>query len=417
MESGSTVGPVIMERIIFHLDMDSYFASVEQQANPKLRERPIVVTGKPTITSVVAASSREAKEYGIKSAMNTWEARKLYPDVLLIPGDPEKYDWLSGQFLSILKDYSPRLEAFGIDEAFMDLTDRIDPDTDPTKVAYRVKREIQEALGKCITCSIGIAKNKLLAKLASDLDKPDGVTLIRDNEIPDLLRYTPLTDLCGIGSRIKQRLTLLGIENLHDLGKCPESKLRKEFGMIGARLKLMGQGKDPSPVLPVWHKEPIRSVGNSLTLPKSRRNPKKAMPVLFRLCQQVARRLRQKGLLGRTVKLMVRDEDFVTDGKQLTLGQETDDGNRIYSVCQEIRKEMDFPQVLTLIGVRVSNLTKKNQLSQPLFSDQRKKEKLLSTIDSINQEFGDRTLYFAYQFKARDLLPSVGEFRSPRGFR
>ncbi len=402
-----------MERVIFHLDMDSYFASVEQQANPKLRGRPIVVTGRPRITSVVAASSREAKKYGIKSAMNTWEARKLCPQVLLIPGNPAKYDWLSRQFLSILKKYTPRIEPFGIDEAFMNLTDRIAPDADPRDIAQQIKNKIQKRLGRWITCSIGIAGNKLLAKLASDLDKPDGVTLIEEKDIPDLLKRTPLTDLCGIGPRIERRLTLLGIENLHDLGRCPESKLRKEFGVIGSRLKLMGQGKDPSPVLPIWHKEPTKSVGNSLTLPRSKRTPQKAMPILFRLCQQVARRLRKKGFLGRTVKLITRDEDFITYGKQLTIKPETDDGNRIFRICNQIKETMNFPQRLTLIGVRVSSLRKKDQLSRSLFPAQRKREKLLRTIDSINQEYGNGTLYFAYQFKAGDILPSVGEFRSP----
>src|SRR6056297_96566 len=148
-----------MNRLIFHIDMDSYFASVEQQANPNLRGKPIVVTGKPTIKTVVAAASREAKKAGVKSAMSTWKARELCPELTLVPGDPDKYEWITSNFFSILKSYSSRLEPFGIDEAFLDLTSSELSLGGPKTVAKDIKRKVRDQLGDFITCSVGVARN------------------------------------------------------------------------------------------------------------------------------------------------------------------------------------------------------------------------------------------------------------------
>lgn len=404
-----------MERIIFHVDMDSYFASVEQQANPQLRGRPVVVTGKPTIKTVVAAASKEAKKFGIKSAMATWEARKLCPDLVLVPGDPDKYQWATEQFLFILRDYSPRLEVFGIDEAFLDVTEAATDGGESLEIAEKVQERISEELGNHVTCSVGIAKNKLLAKLASDMDKPEGTTLIAEEDVPRVLSSTPMTEMCGIGPRIKRRLNRLGIYDLIDLGKASESTLKNEFGVLGGRLKLMGQGKDPSPVTPAWQGEEVKSIGNSLTLPPYKRTIDKSLPVLFKLSQQVGYRLRSRDLMGKTVKLTVRDERYEVGGKQLTVGQYTDDGNRIYSGCQKIAASMRFPSTPTMVGVRVSNLKSRGSVPEDLFSENRARSRLLNLMDSINDEHGEETVYLAAQSGTEDLMPSTGAFRRPCG--
>lgn len=402
-----------MSRLIFHIDMDSYFASVEQQANPNLRGKPIVVTGKPTIKTVVAAASREAKKAGVKSAMSTWKARELCPELTLVPGDPDKYEWVTNNFFSILKSYSSRLEPFGIDEAFLDLTSSKLKLGSPKNIAKDIKQKVRDHLGECITCSVGIARNKLLAKLASDMDKPDGITLIKDDQIPDELERIALTDLNGIGWRVKERLNRLGIKTVPQLGEFPEKELKQEFGVNGAKLKMMGQGKDPSPVLPADYTEEVKSISNSLTLPDYKRTPGKALPVLFKLAQQVGYRLRKRGLVASTVKLFARDGEYHVRGKQLTLGRHVDDGSMIYSACLEIKCRLGFPLTPTLVGVKVSNFKKSDALTRPIFPERRERKKLLEVIDAVNEEYGQDTLYFAAQSGCEELLPSVGSFRRP----
>ncbi|MBS3766351.1 DNA polymerase IV [Candidatus Bipolaricaulota bacterium] len=402
-----------MSRTILHIDMDSYFASVEQQANPRLRDRPIVVTGKPTIKSVVAAASKEAKKYGVESAMATWEARKKCPELILVPGDPDKYEWVTNSFFDILRSYSPRLEPFGVDEAFLDVTAKMGEFKSPTDLVSEIKDDVEEEFGGWITCSVGIARNKLLAKLASDMEKPNGITRIGDDEISGVLEEISLTDLCGIGSRTESRLNRLGIESVPELGDFPEKELKEEFGVDGARLKMMGQGKDPSPVLPASYEEEVKSVGNSLTLPDYKRTPRKALPVLFKLAQKVGYRLRKKGLMAGTLKLIVRDGEFNVRGKQLTPGRYVDDGNLIYSIALEIKEKLGFPPNPTMVGIRASKLRPKGAFSQPLLPDRRQREELLRVMDEVNEEYGKGTLYFAAQSGAEDLLPSVGEFKRP----
>lgn len=402
-----------MSRTIIHIDMDSYFASVEQQANPNLRGKPIVVTGKPTIRSVVAAASKEAKKCGVESAMATWKARKKCSDLILVPGDPDRYEWLTNNFFDILQTYSPKLEPFGVDEAFLDVTAKMREFQSPINLVKQIKRDVEEEFGTWITCSVGIARNKLLAKLASDMEKPDGITRIRDDEISEVLEKISLTDLCGIGARTEKRLNRLGIDSVLELGNHPEKELKDEFGVDGARLKLMGQGKDPSPVLPASYEEEVKSVGNSLTLPDYKRTPRKALPVLFKLAQKVGYRLRKKELVAGTLKLIVRDSEFNIKGKQLTPGRYVDDGNLIYSFALEIKKELGFPTTPTMVGIRASKLRSKDSFPQPLLPDRRQREELLRVMDKINEEYGKGALYFAAQAGAEDLLPSVGEFKRP----
>ncbi|MFB6291009.1 MAG: DNA polymerase IV [Candidatus Bipolaricaulia bacterium] len=402
-----------MSRVVLHVDMDSYFASVEQQANPRLRGKPIVVTGKPTIKSVVAAASREAKEVGVESAMATWKARELCPDLTLVPGDPDRYEWITNNFFDILRTYSPKLEPFGVDEAFLDVTAKVKEYKSPVSLVESIKKDVREEFGGWITCSVGIARNKLLAKLASDMEKPNGMTWIKDEKIPDVLEEISLTDLNGIGSRTERRLNRLGISSVPELGEFPEKELKKEFGVNGARLKLMGQGKDPSPVLPASYEEEVKSVGNSSSLPGHKRSERKALPILFKLAQKVGYRLRKKGFMAGTIKLIVRDGEFDVNGKQITPGRYVDDGNLIYSTALKLKEKMGFPPTPTMVGVRASNLKPRDTLSRPLLPDRRNRECLLRVMDEVNEEYGEGTLYFAAQSGAEDLLPSVGEFKRP----
>ena len=186
------------ERVIAHVDMNAFFAAVEQQCDPWLRGKPIAVCGNPKTRTVVAACSYEAKGYGIKNGMSIHEAKQLCPHVILVGGNPEKYVDVSQRIFSILAEFTPRMEVFSIDEAFLDLTETFHAFApSPEGTARKIKDRIRRALG--LTCSVGIAPNKLIAKLASDLHKPDGLACVRPEEIPALLARLPVETLCGVG--------------------------------------------------------------------------------------------------------------------------------------------------------------------------------------------------------------------------
>jgi DNA polymerase-4 len=402
------------DRTVFHIDFDSYFASVEQQANPFLRGRPIIVSGRADIQTVVAAASREAKGWGIRSGMSTFEALRLCPLAEFIPGDPAKYLYITSRLLEILHRYTDLVEVFSIDEAFMDVSSTCRRFGGSLSLAQRIKEEVRQDFGPYITCSIGIARNKLLAKLASEINKPDGLTWIRNEQIPELLENTPLTDICGIGERIAARLNNMGIFKLSDLGGCPQEKLCEEFGVYGKVLKLMGQGKDPSPVVPYYHQEEEKSVGNSLTLPPEWRNFAGAKIVLHRLCEQVGRRLRKGGHVGRTVSLLLVSQEYGTAHKQYTLAIPTNDGEVILGTCLKLSGMIQIPRMIRAVGVSVSNLERMGNLPRPLFSQSRRKEALLQALDEINDEYGEMTLFQAVLLATKGMQPHVGKFGRTR---
>ncbi len=254
------------DREILHIDMDAFFASVEQRTFPFLRNKPIAVCGSPAGRSVVASASYEAKARGVKSGMNLSAAKKCCPDLLLVQCNPAKYNDTAERIISILIQFTDLVEVFSIDEAFLDVTYTLHLFGSSEAIARQIKEAIYQELG--LTCSIGIAPNKLLAKYASDHCKPNGLLRINSADIPKLLEHLPVTKLCGIGERLALRLRQLGITTCGDLAKCPTAILVQHFGQNGIKLKNMGLGYDPSPVRSVANgfKSTAKSVGHSRTL-------------------------------------------------------------------------------------------------------------------------------------------------------
>jgi DNA polymerase-4 len=394
---------------IFHIDMDSYFASVEQQARPWLRGKPIVVSGRPDIHSVVAAASKEAKRYGIKAGMSTWEAKKLCPEVIFVPGDPDKYESVTRRFLGILISYPPMVEVYSIDEVFLDATDILPRYPDPIALALEIKRKFREELGEWITCTIGIAPNKLLAKLATEEAKPNGIKWIRPEDVPEVLRNTPVEAVCGIGPRIAKRLSYMGVWTLADLGKIPEAYLKRVFGVYGTLLHLWGMGVDPTPLKPYWQEEEEKSIGHSHALPKSLRHPEGARRVLYYLSVKTARRLRKKGFVGRVIHAMYRDEEMKYFGAQKALSTPTCDERRIFDAAMEIVERLGgFPYGVSLVGVRVAGLERISSFPYPLFPEEAKREKLLSALDRIRDRFGEEAVIPASALDCQLLVGATG---------
>ncbi len=372
------------ERIVLHIDMDAFFASVEQQVFPFLRGKPIGVCGDPNGRTVIAAASYEAKRRGVKTAMTIPEARRLCPEIILVSGNPARYVDTSTRILAYYTTFTDLVEVFSIDEAFLDVTQTAHLFGGPEAIGRQIKVWLKEHFG--LTCSIGIAPNKLIAKLISDMHKPDGLTIIRQEEIPGLLEKLPVENLCGIGAKTKAKLNQLGIRTCGELGRFPEKTLVSIFGIIGTQLKHIGQGRSDSPVLPYYHEPATKSMGHSLTLSQDTRDPALIRRHLLQLSEQVGRRLRRDGYAGRTVSLLLRYADFSTFTKQHSLRNYLADGHRIYQIGLRLFNELyQPPRFIRLLGISVSNLVR-NLRQQAMFENQ-PAESLFTAVDSLNDKY------------------------------
>ena len=383
-----------MARIIMHLDMDSYFASVEQQVNPALRGKPIGVTGRPTEKSIIVAASREAKRSGLKSGMPVWEARRLCPSLLLVPGHPGCYIEITKRFLDILETFTSRIEVFSIDEVFMDVTQEAPRYGGAVSMARSMKDVFREHLGECVTATIGIASNKTFAKLIAKSHKPDGIGMLNDADLPALLRSTPIGAICGIGRHIEARLNRVGVRTLGELGAISEGYLRREFGVYGLFLKAVGEGRDLNPVFPYTEVVPVKSVGHSRTLPPHLRSWEMALLVLHSLCDRVGRRMRKLGYAGRTVHAEYRlTQQLGSRGKQVTLSAPADDGDAIYAAClSAFRKIGENPEAVAHIGLSARNLVEKKTLPESLLPEERRQDRLNGAVDRIRDRFGESAI-------------------------
>lgn len=403
------------ERVIVHVDMDSYFASVEQQENPLLRRKPIAVCG-PCKRTVIAASSREAKKFGVKSAMAIPVAKKLCPQLILVPGDFKKYASTSKKIFKILSDYTPYLEIFSIDEAFLDVTHSQHLFGGAVDIAKEIKKRIKKEIGEFVTCSIGISVNKLLAKLASEMDKPDGLVVIQKGEIPKFLAKMKLSDSCGVGPKTVEHLKRMGINNIEQLAKTPERILREAFGVYGKFLKDTARGINDSPIIPYWQSPLPKSVGNRTTLPFDIDELEKIKPVLLDLSEQVGRRMRKEKMLGKTITVTIRTFDFQTFSKQKTLRDFIDNGFQIYQEALKILLSCFPKKKIRMIGVSVSGLIQREAAPLFLLSEDRRESALLIALDEINNRFGEFTISRASLWLARDLRKDVSEYERMTNF-
>jgi DNA polymerase-4 len=378
-------------RVILHIDMDAFFASVEQQAKPALQGKPIAVIGSAKRT-VITTCSYEARFFGVKTGMNVWQARQKCPHIILVIGNNREYTRISGQIFRIFLDFTPLVEVFSIDEAFLDVTGSLAIFGSAERIASLIKARIHHAFG--ITCSIGIAPNKLLAKLASDMQKPDGLTVIDPEKVAETLERTPAKDLCGVGGKTAQQLILYGIATCGDLGRFPVSILKKRFGIIGEQLVRMGRGIDDSPVIPVAESDPVKSVSHSMTLDRDISLRNDILKYLLQLSEMVGRRARRHSVWGKTVTLSIRYADFDTwAGRQETLPHCINHSEDIYRAAVAILDSIVLMQPVRLLGVRISNLSYgSSQL--PLFPEERKKTLLVQAMDEVNDRYGDFSVTF-----------------------
>lgn len=385
-------------RVVVHLDMNAFFASVEQRSDPRLRGKPIAVVGSAERT-VVTTASYEARAWGVKTGMNKYEARRKCPPLIFVVGDNRKYIDTSVRVLDILKGFTPAVEVYSIDEAFMDLTGTSALLGPPRQAATRMKEEIREALG--LTCSVGIGPNKLMAKLASGMEKPDGLVEIPPGEAARVLEDLPVGELWGIGPRLTAHMQGMGVRTCGELGRFPASLLRKRFGIIGERLKLMGRGVDSSPVVPSGSEEETKSVGHSMTLPGDVSDRPSIKRYLLKLSEMVGARARGHGLVGTKVALTIRYPDFYTFSRVRSLAGPTSDTRAIYRSALATLDSMRLRTAVRLLGVTLSGISK-GPLQMALFEDDRRREEMLRAVDSVNGRFGKKILSWATLFEREE---------------
>lgn len=400
-----------MEKVILHIDFDSFFASCEQQFNPRLRGKALGVTAEHGRTCIIAAS-REAKRFGIKTGTRSYDAQKILPDIILVPAKFERYYEITKKFLKICSFYSPCVELFSIDECFIDLTPVLHLYPSIEFVAAEIKKRIKREIGEFITASIGVSHNKLLAKLASGINKPDGFAKIKKQDVDEVYKKIELTDICGIGEALKIRLNIIGIFNFTDLKNCSVGLLKAEFGPSCAyHLKSLACGFDDSPVIPYYFDHDIKSVGRNFCLPHNELDQRKILETVYELCSQIAKKLRKIHKKAGTVGLYLAGEKNCHGQK--TIGKYMDLEQDIFSVCKFLYDKWDWNYMVRRIGVWTGNLIDDKFTNLSLF-DNIKKDKIAQIVDSINEKFGDHTIRNGFLLKAPKLTTKPNGYLSEK---
>lgn len=335
---------------ILHVDMDAFYASIEVRDNPSLAGLPVCVGGPASGRGVISAASYAAREYGVHSAMPSAQARRLCPNLVLLPPDFDRYTEASRQVMGIFRSYTPLVEPLSLDEAFLDVAGCERLHGDAVEIGQAIKRDILRDTG--LVASVGIAPSKFLAKLASDLDKPDGFRVIERHEVRQVLDPLPVSKIFGVGARTAKRLGALGIETVGDLASRPRAEVVAEFGASGVWIHDLAHGIDDRRVTP---RREEKSHGCERTFAEDISDREELRTFLLQFCEEVAFGLRDKGLRGRTITLKARFSDFKTVTRTKTLSSATNLGPRIYAVARELLERVR-PAPLRLVGIQVSNL-------------------------------------------------------------
>jgi len=340
-------------RRVLHIDMDAFFSSVEEKRHPGLAGKPVVVGGEgdPTKRGVVSTASYEARKFGIHSAMPLRTAHKLCPDAIFLPVDYEEYSRVSEEVKAILSNFSPIMEDVGIDEAFLDISSI---DRPSEEIAKEIKERIREETG--LTCSIGIAPNKLLAKMASDMQKPDGLTIIVEDDIRSRIWPLSVRKLWGVGPETEAYLKKMGIQTVGNLASISLDRLIEEFGQsYGRYLYEASRGIDESPLVTHW--EP-KSISRETTFQRDVDNWQVIAKTLAELTKEVVINMKEEGYQGRTITLKIRFNDFKTYTRAKTLNKHTDSEEEIRKAAFDCLGRFQLKKKVHLIGVRISHLKK-----------------------------------------------------------
>jgi DNA polymerase-4 len=383
---------------IIHLDLDAFFASVEQRDNPAYQGKPLIVGGVSgadgkdgkTNRGVVCAASYEARKYGIHAGMPIWEARQKCHKGIFIPSQMNKYLEASKIFFQICSTYTPLIEPLSIDELFLDVSGCESLFGSSEIIAKKIKERVHQELG--LKVSVGIAENKFLAKIATNLGKPDGFYLIPSKDIQKILYPLPIFTLWGIGKKTEELLKKSGIYQVEQLAKMPDTILENLLGKNGKKIKLLAQGIDESPVTPP---STAKSIGNERTFGTNITEKAVLLKELLKISQLVGYTARKRGYKGRTITLKIRFHNFITFSKSKTLENPINLDDIIFKAVVELLDKVRYKKGgVRLLGIKLSSLTSGNERKQLKFSKDKedKLEQLTQSLDEIREKFGTKAL-------------------------
>ena len=384
---------------IIHLDLDAFFASVEQRDNPAYRGKPLIVGGISggkgnSNRGVVCAASYEARKYGVHAGMPIWEARQKCHEGIFIPSQMNKYLKASKKFFQICSNYTPLIEPLSIDELFLDISGCESLFGSSETIGRKIKERVYQELG--LKVSVGIAENKFLAKIATNLGKPDGFYIIPSKDIQKILYPLPVSSLWGIGKKTEELLKKSGIYLVEQLAQMPDSILENLLGKNGKKIKLLAQGIDESPVTPP---STAKSIGKETTFSTNITEKVILIKELLKISQMVGYTARKKGYKGRTITLKIRFHNFITLNKSMTLENSTNIDDLIFKTVVELLDKVRHKKGgVRLLGIKLSNLTSGNERKQLKFlSDEEDKkddklEQLTQSLDKIREKYGTKAV-------------------------
>ena len=396
-----------MERIILHSDCNSFYASVECLHHPEIREKPVAVGGDiEQRHGIILAKNQLAKQFHVSTGEAIWQAKQKCPELIVLPPNFPLYLRFSRLARDIYLDYSNRVEPFGLDEAWLDITSSENQKDKGERTAHEIRKRIREELG--ITVSIGVSYNKIFAKLGSDYQKPDAVTLITKENYRQIAWPLPLSDLLYVGPATKRKLNGFGVHTIGELAQTPVEILRSKFGKIGDILWCFSNGLDSSPVADFQNQPVVKSIGNSTTAPRDLERDEDVKIILYVLADSVARRLREQGLKGRTIHISVRDNSLFSFTRQKTLLSYTNLTGEIAGEALSLfREHYRWKRPVRSVGISVSDLAADTIYSQTsLFCDEVKREKverLDKALDRLKARFGTFAVQPAVLLKDRKL--------------
>ncbi|MDL4840720.1 DNA polymerase IV [Aquibacillus rhizosphaerae] len=376
-------------RVILHVDMNSFYASVEAAYNPELKGKALAIAGNPEERrGIIVTSSYEARAKGVKTTMPLWEARRLCPELIVMRPNFERYRTASKEMFKILSEVTPFVQPVSIDEGYMDITD-CEEQGSPLQIAETIQKRIANELD--LPSSIGIAPNKFLAKMASDMKKPMGITVLRKRDLQNKLWPLPVGEMYGIGAKTAEKLNNVQIFTIKDLVEADSYYLKRLLGINGERLQNRANGIDPNPVDPDAIHD-FKSIGSSETLPQDTTDENEIRKLFRQLSRNVTRRLKRKQSVGRNVQIMIRFFDRKTITRSIKLPDFIEEEDDIFTVSYELFEQHWNGDPVRLLGVTIQDIAEKKEVAHQLdlftYEKEASKEGLYQAIDKLTEKYG-----------------------------
>ncbi|WP_107942820.1 DNA polymerase IV [Metasolibacillus fluoroglycofenilyticus] len=398
-------------RVIVHIDMNCFYASVEQVFEPSLKGKPIAIAGNPKERrGIIITCSYEARAFGVKTTMTVHEAKKLCPQLIILPPNFERYRHASKKFFQLLREYTELVEPVSIDESYIDISDLC-----TKRHAMEIVREIQQRIYTELNlpCSLGVAPNKFLAKTASDMKKPMGITVLRKRDISEKLWPLSVIAMHGVGKKTANKLATIGITTIEQLAKVEGYKIRQLLGVNGERLKARANGEDNREVNPDSIYD-TKSVGNSTTLPRDETNYEALQAIIKKLSSKVAQRLKAKRLAGTTVTIYIRDADWHNQTRSKSVKNAIASEADIFEIAWALFMKHWDEAPVRLLGVTVSNVADQQHVTQQLglfdYEEQIKDEPIVELVQQLERKFGKGAI------KRGVVAPAQGKYQANTSF-